>query len=192
MQVFKAVHSALGQVSSWVGAHHQRLARLPGQSMVSVSQAGIKIDGIARTQNAFFGSDQQSQRPAQNVYKFDTFVGVRPRALGRWRKFRQVRMEFALAGTQVEFVQQTTVVAAWVAGDSLLPFFPSRDRNYTWPFLASKKVIESHIEHESNAKQGGDCRKMLAVLNPRKQRRREAGAFTELQEPHAAAQAKDP
>jgi hypothetical protein len=151
MQVFKAVHSALGQVSPWVGAHHQRLARLLGESTVGVPQAGIKIDGIARNQNAFFGSDQQSQRPAQNVYEFDTFVRVRPRALARWRKFRQVGMELALAGTQVELVQQTTAVTGRIAGDSLLTFFLSRDRNYTLPFLASKKVIESHIEHESYA-----------------------------------------
>src|SRR5215472_6376994 len=101
-------------------------------------------------------------------------------------------MKLALAGTKVKFVQETTIVAGRIAGDSLLTFFPSRHRNYTLPFLTSKKVIESHIEHESDAKQGGDCRKMLAVLNSREQRRRETGTFTELQEPHAAAQAKDP
>ena len=192
MQVFKTVHSALGQVSSWVGAHHQRRARPLGKSTVGVAQAGIKIDGIARPQNVFFGSNQQSKRPAQNVYEFDTLVGMRPGALARCREFRQVGMELAIARPQVEFVQEATIVAGRIAGSSLLPFFPSRDSNYTLPFLTSKKVVESHIEHESDAKQGGNSRKMLAVLNSREQRRRETGAFTELQEPHAAAQAKDP
>src|SRR5262249_51450141 len=128
----------------------------------------------------------------QNMYEFDALVGMRSSAFAGWRKFRKVGMEFALAGTQVELAQKTSIMAGRIAGNGPLSFFPSRDRDYALPFVISKKVIESHIEHESDTKQRGDRGKMLAVLNPREQRRREAGAFTELQQPHAAPQAKDP
>jgi hypothetical protein len=81
MQVLEPVHSALGYASSWVRAHHHRRARFPGEAPVSVPEAGIKIDGIPRTQNVFFGSDQQSKRPAQNVDEFDTLMGMKSSAL---------------------------------------------------------------------------------------------------------------